>query len=128
MATHGYSLLMTPLDLHRSCVELVRIYEHVRRNIAVIAPFLPEIAEIDIIVRGTPHNTEDIPLLGLYLPDDASSNGGVDDMLQHAIDAWCIAQNPDKLDESLADIDLRTWAHVVSVRTYPDRSATQNGG
>ena len=128
MATRGYSLLQTPLDLHASCEELVCIYEHVRRNIDVIAPFLPESAEIDIFAGGTPHNTGDIPLLGLYLPDDADTKGAVDTRLQDAIDEWFIAQDPDTLDDTLSAIDFPTWAHLVSVGTYPDRDATQNGG
>ena len=119
---------MTPLDLHASCDELVRIYEHVRRNIDVIAPFLPENAEIDIFAGGTPHNTGEIPLLGLYLPHDADSNSAVDARLQDAIDEWCIAQDPDTLNQTLANIDFPTWDHLVSVGTYPDRGASQNGG
>lgn len=81
MATRGYSLLMTPLDLHASCDDLVRIYEHVRRNIDVIAPFLPATAEVDITASGTPHNIGDIPLLGLYLPNYACGNRTIDAML-----------------------------------------------
>ena len=124
MATRGYSLLMTPLDSHASCDELVRIYEHVRRNIDVIAPFLPESAEIDIIASGTSHSTRELPLLGLYLPANAGSNRTVYASLQDAIDEWIIAQDPDKLDRSLADIEFPTWAHLLSVGTYPDRSVT----
>ncbi|WP_345689747.1 hypothetical protein [Novipirellula caenicola] len=119
---------MTELDLHASCDELVRIYEHVRRNVDVIAPFLPETAEIDIFAGRTSHSIKDIPLLGVYLPDDADSNGDVCNKLQDEIDEWVIEQDPDTLDLLLAEIDFPTWDHLVSIGTYPDRTATQHGG
>ena len=67
----------------------MRIYDLVRRNIRSIAPFLPETAEIDLIAGGTPHNDGDIPLLGLFVPNDACGNIRIDlDLLQDAIDNW----------------------------------------
>lgn len=125
MAFRGYTLLTTPLDEHSSYDEQVRIYDLVRRNIRSIAPFLPETAEIDLIAGGTPHNDGDIPLLGLFVPNDACGNIRIDlDLLQDAIDNWFDTQDPDRLDQSLMETDSLTWEQLVAVGTYPDRRST----
>ncbi len=124
MAPRGYCILSTPLDLHASCDELIRNYELVRRNIDVIAPFLPQTAEIDVMAGGTSHSNGDIPLLGLFLPSGADTDSRIDDKLQDAIDKWFDTQHPDTLDRRLREIKFPTWEHLVSVRRYPSREET----
>ncbi|EMI44004.1 hypothetical protein [Rhodopirellula sp. SWK7] len=120
MNQRGYFLLMTPLDLHATSDQLVRNYELVRRKIAEIAPSLPSDAEIDIFSGGTPHNADDIPLLGLHLPE-RSDRDNICDALQEQIDGWFCQRSRSDLDAMLAEIDYPLWSDIQRIRSYPDR-------
>ena len=124
MMTHGYSLISTPLDLHASREELVRIYEFVRRDIYHIVPFLPKTAEVDLIAGGTSHNLGPVPLLGIHFEHgDALCLDRIDlCKIQDAIDRWFDEQDPDILEQNLADIRFPTWAHLVAVGSYPGQN------
>ena len=90
-------------------------------------PFLPKSAEMDLIAGRTSHSNGDIPLLGLHFKDAEDTNrSDIDlDRIQNAIDVWFDLQDPDTLDQALADIDFPTWAYLVSVRQFPDRTIGQ---
>lgn len=128
MAPRGYTLLTTPLDLHAPCDGLVRCYELVRRKIDLIASWLPEAAEVDILAGGTPHNKGKIPLLALHLQSSEEAGRSADDRLQNAIDHWFASQAPEALDTMLEEIEFPTWTYLLSVGIYPDRDPTRHGG
>ena len=120
MTSRSYTLLMTPLDFHASCDELIRIYEYVRCNINAIAPFLPDSAVVDIAAGGTPHNLGRAPLLRFSVLAEGSIRDDIHDRLQDAIDEWMIARDPDSLDLELSNITFPTWEYVLRVSTFPE--------
>ena len=122
MSTRRYTLVDVPVQrrLWPDLDAIVRVMEHVRRNLHALAPDLPADCEVDLLAALTAHNVESQPVLGVYLPPAANA-APILDALNLVVSAWC----DDKSDEELRAIaratEAPTWAELVKAGSHPKR-------
>lgn len=115
----GYFLLMTPLDLHASTESLIRNYVMVIENSAKILPNLPPECAIELFAGGTPHNSREIPLLGLHTPPDSRQLLPDPMIVQDWIDQWFSNTSRDTIHGLLEETTIPSWAAIMEHGPYP---------
>ena len=120
MGERGYALIdfELPAGVWPDRDRVVRFMEYVRANFHQIVPGVPAECELDLFASGHAHNSNLLPLLGLYAPEHA-----VPDVFEvtGALSDWCAARTPNEIEMILGTTDAPSWEELLRVRVHPPR-------
>jgi hypothetical protein len=124
MNHRGYMLVEVPVE-RRFWPEhdlIVRVYEHVRRNLRFLAPNIPAECEIDLLAAGTAHNVGPRPLLGIHSPPNGWASVPSFESMDRIVSDWCRLHSDEELRNMASATDAPTWTELQAARVHPIRT------
>src|SRR4029079_4741877 len=91
---------------------IVRVYEHVRINLRVLAPDIPVDCEVDLLAAGTAHNVGPRPIIGIHAPSKVCALLPDFERLNRIVSDWCGLHSDEELRKIASATDAPTWTEL----------------
>jgi hypothetical protein len=124
MSDRSYTLVEVPVErrLWPEYDLIVRVFEHVRRNLRFMAPDIPAECEVDLLAAGTAHNVGPRPILGIYSSPNTRWSMPDWQSLDRIVSDWCGLHSDEELRQIARATDAPTWTELQAVGVHPRRA------